>query len=136
VCSRVDPNKRSWNLSNARNKQKSSGKKNVAEDSLIKVKQKELTVVTFITKRNTRRRSDLTAGPDAGNVRNRQKVIALAGLRKPWTISSAIIVKVFHKVNSEREVSVPDCASFSTQLCPHHWGRTVFYSLVRFQLYF
>jgi hypothetical protein len=33
--------------------------------------------------------------------------IVLAGLRKPWTISSAIIVKVFHKVASGTKYLYP-----------------------------
>jgi len=94
-----------------------------------------MTVAAFITKRNIQGRIDLTAGSEAGNVKSGLKKIVLAGVRKPWTISSAIIVRVFHKVDSETEVSEPDCASCSTRLCPHRWGRTVFYRLVGFQLY-
>jgi hypothetical protein len=74
-----------------------------------------VTIAAFITKRDTRRRSDLTTGSDAGNVRNGGTRVVLAGLRKPWTISCAVIVEVFHKVDSETEVSVPDCAPTTGQ---------------------
>jgi hypothetical protein len=59
---------------------------------LMKVKYKEVTA--FITNRDTRRRGDLTAGSEAGNVKKWAHTnIVLAGLRKPCNISSAITVE-------------------------------------------
>jgi hypothetical protein len=61
---------------------------------LMKVKYKEVTVAAFTTNRNTRRRGDLTAGSEAGNVKKWAHTnTVLAGLRKPCNISSAITVE-------------------------------------------
>jgi hypothetical protein len=81
-----------------------------------------LTVAAFVAKRNTRRRSDLTAGSEAGYERYWGTKVVLAGLGKPWTISSAIIVKVFHKVDSETEVSVTANEISETTIRTHKIG--------------
>jgi hypothetical protein len=64
-------------------------------------------VAAFITMRNIQetKRSD-------GWIRSRKcenglMNIVMAGLRKPWTILSAIIVKVFHKVASGTKYLCP-----------------------------
>jgi hypothetical protein len=71
---------------------------------------------------NARRRSDLTVGSDEGTAKSESSEIIIAGLRRPWTVSSEIIVKVLHTVDSETEMSVPDCALYSTPLSEYHWG--------------
>lgn len=87
----------------------------------------EVTFAVFIAKKIIERRSEMIVGQAAGIVRNGFIKTVWAGLKKPWVILSAVLVKKeFHYADSEAEQFLPHCAPCSTRLCLDQWGKTIF----------
>lgn len=93
----------------------------------MKMKTKEVTVAVFTVKRNVQRRSKL--------MMDQLTRIALAGLRRLWTVLWALVFKDIHETDSGTERFVPDFAPCCNRRCHDPWNETVFYKVVGLKLY-